>query len=252
MGIVDETSYYEEKFTRDPLWSAREPNSDESARWRAIEPMLRTLPQPPGKILDVGCGRGWLTALAARYGDASGIEPVEEVARHASRLFSGQRFASTPLQQLPSTPGFVPADVVLCSEVIEHVPYARQADFVRQLGAVVRPGGWLILTTPRREMFDRWRWLRRCLPAGLRAEPDQPVEDPLTEQQLRSLLSEHGFCIELHARAYVRYRALSPANAVLGFRAVESLLESPRWDILRNFCHHRWALYQVWRARREA
>lgn len=251
MGTVDEVSYYEQKFIRDPQWSAREPNCDEAARWSAIERLLQTLPQPAGNIVDVGCGRGWLTALAAKYGHVRGIEPVTEVARHASRLFPGLHFDSTPLHSLPSEPGFVPFDVVLCSEVIEHVPYREQPDFIQQIRAVLRPGGWVILTTPRREMFDRWRWLRNWLPARLRAEPDQPVEDPLTEHEVRALLSKSGFRIEAHSRAYVRFRALSPANAILGIRWLESLLQRRQCDAIRGVCHHRWALYQVWRARRE-
>ena len=251
MPTLAEAAYYREKFTRDPLWSSQGPNTDEMARWTAIERMLDGLPALASRrLLDVGCGRGWLTNLASRYGETQGLEPVIEVADFARRMYPALRFHSCTLPELIQTPEFQPFDVVLSSEVIEHVPSAEQRQFVATLRCVVRIGGTLILTAPRREMFERWRSLRKCLPKRLRADPDQPIEEPLTERELQSMLVESGFRIERHARAYVRYRALSPANALLGVRWIERVLSLPALARLRRLLHWRWALYQVWCAQR--
>ena len=99
-------------------------------------------------------------------------------------------------------------------------------------------------------MLERWQWLRRLLPMRWRAEPDQPVEEPLTETELRHLLEQAGFHISMHTRAYVKFRTLSPANAILGITWVDSFLRLDSMEWLRRFCQHRWAIYQVWCAQR--
>ena len=254
MPTLKEAAYYKDKFTRDPLWSSREPNVDETARWAAIESMLRALPTTnrERRLLDVGCGRGWLTHLCSAFGETHGLEPVAEVAEFAQCAFPGIRFHSKSLPEFLSTPDCVLFGVAVCSEVIEHVPRNGQSQFVASLRSALEPDGWLILTTPRREMLERWRWLRGVLPKRWRAEPDQPVEEPLTEAELRHLLEQTGFRIFRHNRAYVKFRSLSPANAILGIAWVDSFMRLPWMEPLRRFCHHRWAIYQVWCAQRSS
>ena len=79
---------------------------------------------------------------------------------------------------------FKPFDVVLCSEVIEHVPHANKPVFVQQLAQLLTSDGYLILTTPRGDVWEEWKKI---------APPNQPVEDWVTEQQLGRLLSDGGF-----------------------------------------------------------
>ena len=251
MLALGEVAYYEKKFTRDPLWSSREPNSDEAARWLAIESILSVLPADNSRrLLDVGCGRGWMTALAARYGMAQGLEPVAAVVAFARRSYPECSFDTTSLSDLLVNETFRPFDVVLCSEVIEHIDRSLQPLFAKSLAAALAPEGWLILTTPRRDMFERWQWLRRLLPERLRGEPDQPVEELLTEQEMGSLLQGSGLRVQFRKRAYVKFSALSPANALLGNFWVAALLRLKWMEPLRALCHQRWAVYQVWGAQR--
>ena len=72
-----------------------------------------------------------------------------------------------------SRPDFAPFDVVLCSEVIEHVPHPQKPEFVNQLARLLTPDGYLILTTPRGDVWEEWRRI---------APPNQPVEDWVTER----------------------------------------------------------------------
>ena len=214
--------------------------------------MLRALPTTNQKrrLLDVGCGRGWLTHLCSVFGEPQGLEPVAEVADYARRTFPDVHFHSLSLPEFLSSPEFKPFGVAVCSEVIEHVPQNSQSAFAALLRSALEPGGWLILTTPRRELLEQWRWLRGVLPKRWRAEPDQPVEEPLTEKELRHMLEQNGFRIFLHTRAYVKFRTLSPANAILGIPWVDSFLRLSWMEPLRRVCHHRWAVYQVWCAQR--
>ena len=196
--------YYEDLFIRNPEWSTPEPNNDETARWVKIASILEHLVRERSKhgnserlrILDLGCGRGWLANLASGYGDCTGVEPVSGVVAYARKLFPHVRFYSGTADTLLREPAFTPFDVVLSSEVIEHVPRPEQAEFVRVLRRLIKPQGHVIITTPRREVFDLWQKI---------APPNQPVEDWLSEDDVSRLFAGNLFtcrgrnrvCIEL-------------------------------------------------------
>ncbi|TKB66558.1 MAG: glycosyltransferase [Nitrospira sp.] len=185
-------SFYVDLFVNKPMWSTPEPNADEAARWSKIASFLEHIiresrTQDPARrlrILDVGCGRGWLTNLATAYGTCEGVEPVVGVVDYARRLFPHILFeVGTPESVLART-DFSPFDIVLCSEVIEHVPHPQKAEFVTQLSRLLTANGYLVLTTPRGEVWEQWNRI---------APPNQPVEDWVTEQQLRELFEANGF-----------------------------------------------------------
>ncbi|MCS6319833.1 MAG: methyltransferase domain-containing protein, partial [Nitrospira sp.] len=94
------------------------------------------------------------------------------------------RFEAGTPETVLARPDFKPFDVVLCSEVIEHVPHPQKPGFVVQLAQLLTSGGYLILTTPRGDVWEEWRRI---------APPNQPVEDWVTEQQLGQLLADGGF-----------------------------------------------------------
>ncbi|MCE3223970.1 MAG: protein of unknown function, putative Glycosyl transferase [Nitrospira sp.] len=191
-GTKDQNAFYVDLFVNKPAWSTPEPNPDEAARWCKIASFLeyvlrqtrRDHPTKTLQILDVGCGRGWLTNLAGAYGTCEGIEPVAGVVEHARRMFPHLRFEAGTPDSVLARPDFQPFDVVLCSEVIEHVPHPNKPAFVTQLAQLLTSDGYLILTTPRGEAWDEWTKI---------APPNQPVEDWITEEQLGRLLSEGGF-----------------------------------------------------------
>lgn len=101
--------------------------------------------------LDVGCGGGLICEPLTRLGGrVTGIDPAPQnigtAAAHArmSELEIGYRCARA--EDL-ATAGDT-FDVVICLEVIEHVPVP--SDFVATLASLVRPGGLLILSTLNR------------------------------------------------------------------------------------------------------
>jgi GT2 family glycosyltransferase/SAM-dependent methyltransferase/thioredoxin-like negative regulator of GroEL len=186
------SEFYTNLFVNSPYWSTPHPNPDEAARWTKIASFLeyilrRVRRQDPTrqlKILDVGCGRGWLTNLATMYGTCEGIEPVAGVIDHARKLFPHLRFEAGTAESVLRRPDFTPYDVVLTSEVIEHVPHGQKETFLAQLAGLLKPDGYVILTTPRGEMWEQWKAI---------APPNQPVEDWVTEDQLRALFTAQGF-----------------------------------------------------------
>lgn len=191
-GAMNSDAFYVNLFVNAPAWSTPHPNADESSRWSKIAAFLeyilrRARQSDPNKhlrILDIGCGRGWLTNLATMYGTCEGIEPVAGVVEHARKLFPHLRFEVGTAEDVLNRPDFAPYDVVLTSEVIEHVPHGQKEDFFAQVARLLKPDGYVVLTTPRGEMWDQWKTI---------APPNQPVEDWVTEDQLRTLFQSQGF-----------------------------------------------------------
>lgn len=120
---------------------------------------LRDSPSPlqGAKILDVGCGGGLFSEPLARMGaTVTGIDIVEENVENATEHWRIRRkkefygnisyFCSTvedfSAQQSQEF------DVVVCSEVIEHV--ADAASFVQGIGKLTRNGGIVVFTTINR------------------------------------------------------------------------------------------------------
>jgi GT2 family glycosyltransferase/glycosyltransferase involved in cell wall biosynthesis/SAM-dependent methyltransferase len=191
-GVMNSDAFYVNLFVNAPAWSTPHPNHDESSRWTKIAAFLEYIlrhvrqkePNRQLRILDVGCGRGWLTNLAAGYGTCEGIEPVAGVIDWARKLFPHLRFEVGTAETVLRRSDFVPYDIVLTSEVIEHVPHGQKETFLAQLAQLLTPDGYLILTTPRGEMWEQWKTI---------APPNQPVEDWVTEDQLRALFQSQGF-----------------------------------------------------------
>ena len=129
---------------------------------------------PGARLLDVGCGGGLLAEALAQAGAAvTGIDLAPgmiEVARlHAagSRLAIDYRVADA--QELAAAaPGSF--DAVTCMEMLEHVP--DPAAMVATLGALVRPGGALFVSTLNRNLRSflmaivGGEYLLRLLPRG--------------------------------------------------------------------------------------
>jgi SAM-dependent methyltransferase len=117
----------------------------------------RLLPAAPlGRWADLGCGRGEFIEQASG-GDKSGIG-VDYAASSAKALrATGRPALVADLNRgLPFATGSL--DGASMIEVIEHIVQAEA--LVAELARVIRPGGWLIVTTPNVvHIAYRWRAL---------------------------------------------------------------------------------------------
>jgi len=233
---MDQDQFYVNMFVKSQAWSTPEPNHDEAARWSKIagfmEYILRRFKtaHPDGtlRILEVGCGRGWLSNLASQYGTVEGVEPVAGVIAHARKMFPHIRFEAGTAETVLKRTDFAPYDVVLCSEVIEHVPDPQKQAFLDELKRLLTPEGYVILTTPRGEMWERWKTI---------SPPCQPVEDWITEQHLEQHFIAQGLTPLGLERIYVEIPNLRyiPAPTPHDLKTMNLL-----------------PIYQVWVAQRAA
>lgn len=205
---LSEEAYYESLFTKNPTWSKPDPNNDEKLRWNVVKTFVETGIQSidksnPIDILDLGCGRGWMTNLLSAYGNVTGIEPVKPVIEYAKKLFPHIEFMAGTSKTILETKKDS-YDFVISSEVIEHVPTEEKDEFIQEIAALLKKNGFLILTTPRQEVQLEW---------NKHTATDQPIEEWISESELETLLANNQFkAVQLERVAMVPKQNLPPID----------------------------------------
>lgn len=126
-------------------WRDSEPNLSQS--YLAV-PIICVLQQlKVRRILDLGCGNGALSNYLQRQGfSVLGCDIDEMGVNIASSSGSGAIFKRVGVYDSPSALGEKSFDAVVSTEVIEHLYLpAALPRFARE---VLKPGGYLIITTP--------------------------------------------------------------------------------------------------------
>jgi SAM-dependent methyltransferase len=117
-------------------------------RNRAILELLKLLP-PPGPLLDIGGGNGFVSRAVEQAGmDVALLEPGVEGAQNARDRGLATVICST-LEDLDIRPGSVGGAGLF--DVLEHV--ADETGFLRQVRHSLRPGGRVYLTVPARQLL---------------------------------------------------------------------------------------------------
>lgn len=184
-----EEGYYEWFFTQNENWNKAEPNTDEKQRWEGIKALIQKIEvsnEGTLKILDLGCGRGWLTNLLSGFGEVKGVEPVAPVVKYANELFPGLDIINADSDTLLQNGYEGSFDLVVSSEVLEHVPEEHKNNFAININLLLKENGFAIISTPRREAQQQY-----CEGSGL----SQPVEEWLSEMEVKDLFVNNGFTI---------------------------------------------------------
>jgi ubiquinone/menaquinone biosynthesis C-methylase UbiE len=142
--------------------------------------------QPSDRILDLGCGTGWVSRRLARManaGEVVGLDVADEMlhrAEEASSEFNNIRYVWGSAENIPALDGLFTK--VLSVESFYY--YADQNKALRELKRVMAPGGQLfILINLYKDNHYSLRWV---------GELKVPVQ-ALSEAEYISLLERHGF-----------------------------------------------------------
>lgn len=149
---------------------------------------------PRGRVLDVGCGAGATSVVAARGGRLLGVDLGAEAtaAAHARGIEVAQMDATALATRDAAF------DLVVALDVLEHLD--DDATAAREILRTLRPGGCLVVTVPAYQ----WLWSSHDVALGHRRRYTKP--------RLRRVLASAGFEVELCS--YVMTAVLPPAAGV--------------------------------------
>lgn len=143
----------------------------------------------PGRVLDVGCGTGFLLErLAERGYSGVGIdlspESVEHATRRLAEIGADDRLSARVGSAYEPPDG--PFDLICLTDVLEHLEDPRAC--LRALRERLAPGGLLVVSTPnRRSLPGARRWLAEHGVPGIRLSLA-----PVDEWQTWTDLESHG------------------------------------------------------------
>ena len=142
-------------------------------RKRTIFPFVRKISSDsstPLRIMDLGCGCGWLTKALSEFGDSIGIDiSITE----AKKRYPDMKFLEADILWDEIEGNY---DVIVSSEVLEHIARENQQTFVRRTRELLNEKGLLVLTTPNKPVAE-------SLPQDL-----QPIENWLDKDSLMKLV----------------------------------------------------------------
>jgi 2-polyprenyl-3-methyl-5-hydroxy-6-metoxy-1,4-benzoquinol methylase len=147
--LQQQEQYWDDRWSRTPR-----PNDWQSRRGEVVLQLLRELPVTSPKILDMGCGTGWFTARLAELGSVIGVDLSETAIDIARGAFPNVTYSAGNLLTLPLPEKHF--DVVVSQEVIAHVE--DQVGYMRRAAEVLRPRGFLIITTVNKFVHERLDW----------------------------------------------------------------------------------------------
>lgn len=178
-----------EQHYNETYFAAQMSKSDAKVAWQYGHIFALADARPQGRILDVGCGAGpGLRYLAAQGAQPYGIDRVYYPLAEAQRM--------TPTRGLVQADvSFVipfadrSFDVVLLSELIEHLPNGRPLLF--ESYRVLRPGGRIIITTPN--LWDIRRTLAKLTHRTWSGDTDPTHVNLYTPDRLVDDMVSAGF-----------------------------------------------------------
>ncbi|MGD2181193.1 class I SAM-dependent methyltransferase [Lusitaniella coriacea] len=178
-------------------------------RRKNVIELIQKVAKPGAKILDVAAAQGNYSLLLAELGyDVTWNDLREDLVDYVKLKHEKGtiRYAPGNCFDLGFDEGF---DVVLITEIIEHV--AHPDEFLRKIAQLVKPGGYIVMTTPNGE------YIRHDLPKF----SDCPDPSKFEDLQFKSNADGHIFLLhEDEVRPLVEEAGLS----IIEFRLFTNLL----------------------------
>lgn len=133
--------------------------SDNPIHQRLLSAYHFAKPYIKGDLLELGCGEGRGVELLAPLADNyTGIDKIEGVIKVLRDKFPDYNFLSGTFPPFPFEDNQF--DSVVTFQVIEHVK--KDAEFLREIHRVLKPGGMALITTPNIKMtLSRNPWHER-------------------------------------------------------------------------------------------
>lgn len=178
------------------------------------------------RIVELGCGTGiMITRTLCKLGyDARGVDLDETSVEFGQKQFELEGLDPHRLQTIDLADSGLEADVIVASEVLEHIRDDHQTAVFEAIDRVLRPGGLLLVTVPNGYgwfEFDRFlyfdaglgwliersrllalihRFQRACGITSMDSPPSTLADSPhvqwFTRRKIRNLLRRFDYRIE--------------------------------------------------------
>ncbi|SEP10498.1 Methyltransferase domain-containing protein [Halorientalis persicus] len=136
--------FYQEYFSE-----ASDLTYDNQQRYEILHSLVDEIPlDSTASVIDIGSGSGRNTTfLSTRFEDVMAIDITEPPLMEETIEKTDASFAEAALPYLPFKSGTF--DLVVCSEVIEHIPErSLQLAAIEEITRLLTSGGWLVISTP--------------------------------------------------------------------------------------------------------
>jgi 2-polyprenyl-6-hydroxyphenyl methylase/3-demethylubiquinone-9 3-methyltransferase len=157
--LTEVRSYYDRLAPR--LYAVESRNWHLQSRMSLVIDTIERFAEPGGRVLDVGCGTGFLLEELARRGfSGRGIDLSPESVEIAKGRLADLGAADRLTAEVGSAyePPAGPYDLITLTDVLEHLEEPRRC--VAALAEQLAPGGLLVISTPnRRSLPGARRWL---------------------------------------------------------------------------------------------
>ncbi len=183
--------------------------------------ILRLLDIKPGeRLLDVGCGIGYLSSLARACGaEIVGIDMSHQALGHARAEVKGD-FAVAAAGALPFVDNSF--DKVIFADVIEHVPDDRLA--LSEIVRVAKTDARIVISTPALEGIFTETWLKTYL-HGEQDQFQKNYREGYTTESLQELM--HACAIE---ETHVAYTNFFLSEILLGITKLAYATKKQRYN----------------------
>ena len=177
-------------------------------------------------VLEVGCGRGYMTALISKMASVAAFDISSSTLRYAKvlgNLDTNVFYFQGNVYSIPFETGLF--DVIVATEVLEHLPDLDSA--MKEINRVLKKGGIVIASVPNTMRFYYPTVIlplltrkegRRRLAGFMTREVDDTIGQyhrPFMPKQFRNLFKENGFEKIRHKTSMVYFWRFPYYSAIL-------------------------------------
>jgi len=116
------------------------------------------------KLIEIGCGTGWLCERLQRYGKVTGVDLSDEVLQKAREKAPAIDYVAGDFMSLDLPAGAF--DIAFTLDTLSH--FADQAGFIARVARLLKPGGLLIVVTQNKPVLERWSAIPGPQPGQIR------------------------------------------------------------------------------------